>query len=243
MRLAIARCVAFIAALAPASGDIARAAEPLVPIFDARLQLKPRPAGEASAERLKALLLPALRKVAPTPGCSEAFEVVDSAIGAFTRRGARQTAVLYHFCAIGRQTGLEGIAVLEGGRVAAHFAFEGRDSAIGSLRDLDGDGFDELLLAGSASGQGHYESSVAFLALGRSKVRSLGRVTSYHDDCGAHDPGSMKALLLFVARGRSPRFFREDFVKPCDVRADWRKLVARRPLRLEKDGTRYMRVD
>jgi hypothetical protein len=176
--------------------------------------------------------------------CSDAFAVLGRAREAFTRPGARQSAVLYRFCDTGRQTGMSGVAVLESGRVAAHVVFEGGgEDAVAALPDVDGDGLSEIAVSSAGTGQGYMAGRVAVVELGASGVRKLGAFVTYRNDCGSEERRlAERAAVLYAAPGSTPRFFVEGATKPCEGPARWRQASARVPVQPERDETAYRRL-
>ena len=241
MLAALARCRALLPLVAVALLGVDAGAAQLAPVFDARADRAPRPPSEALEARIERELLPVAREAwRERCGGLGGFAAIDTARGAFTRPHAKQTAVLYRVCQIGRQNGVDAIAVFEGDRVVRHVSFDGHEAAIGALRDIDGDGVDELLVAGFGSGQGTFDGGVLFLELARGHARVLGGAATYHDDCGVSDAGTRTASVLRAAPGNSMRLFRDEYVRPCPARRAWRQTPAARPVRHEKDGTRLV---
>ncbi|MBK8149250.1 MAG: hypothetical protein IPK58_13850 [Acidobacteria bacterium] len=84
---------------------------------------------------------------ASTPCGPTDLEVKDVADGRFAARSGR--AVLYWRCEKASDRLLSGIVVLAGRTVVAHFVFDfGSETKLGAVRDLDGNGSDELAIYG-----------------------------------------------------------------------------------------------
>jgi hypothetical protein len=221
----IAILLTFAAIVAPAGV----CAEPLLPIFDARVEavtVQPSAAEAALLERV--VRVQARAAWTGADSCSDEFAVLARAAGAFTRPGATQSAVLYRFCNQGRQIGMSGVAVLEGGRVAAHVVFKGGgEYAIAALPDVDENGL----------------SGIAVVELGPSGVKKLGTFVTSRSNCGSGERGlAERASVLYATPGATPRFLAEDFTKACDAPARWRAASARVTVLPDKDDTMYRRL-
>ena len=221
---------------APAPSDVR-------PLFDGRADLRPAAPTAAEAALVRRLALPTARAHwrAREPGVEEAFEVLDATRGAFTAAGANQRAVLYRYARVPRCCIKQGVAVLDGDRVVAHVAFESETYAVGRAADLDGNGVDELLLAGGGSGQGTTMGSLAVLDLSGGRARSVAWLDTSDDDCAAGNPTGMHAARILVRRGPTPQFFREPFASPCGP-ARWRPAGGRAPVEAQPQADLYARL-
>ncbi len=236
---------ALLLAIAAVASSTGARAESRVPLFDARVDavsVQPTAAEAVLLERVVRAQARAAWRDADA--CSDDFAVLGRATGAFTRPGARQSAVLYRFCDVGRQSGMSGVAVLELGRVAAHVVFEGGgEHAISALPDIDENGLSEIAIAGAGSGQGYVQGGITVVELGPSGVRKLGTFITYRDNCGSDERRLAEhAAVLYAAPGSTPRFFTEGFTKACDAPGRWRASSSRVLVVPEKDDTTYRRV-
>ncbi len=233
-----------VAAVLACSATAARADPPVV-IFDARADPPQAQPAAAEAALLERVVRPEARRAwRGADVCSDAFEVIGRVRGSFTRPGARQSAVLYRFCDVGRQTGMSGVAVLEAGRVAAHVVYEGGgEDAIAALPDVDEDGLSEIAIAGTGTGQGTMDRGMSILELGPRGVKKLGFFAIYHDDCGTeHRRPAERAAVLYATPGPAPRFFVDRFTRPCEAKVRWRAASARAPIQPDEDETTYRRL-
>ena len=219
-------------------------AEAPVAIFDGRRSDKPVAPNAAETALLESVVHPEARAAWADDGCSDTFVVLAKVKGSFTKRGARQSAVLYRFCNTGRQNGMSGVAILDQGRVAAHVVWKGgNEDAIVAMRDIDGNGLSEIAITDSGVGQGYVDSGISIVELGPSDVKKLGFFDTYDDDCGSLRPRpAERAAVLYVTPGTTPRFFTKRFTKPCHARVSWRPLSARVPVRPKKSETSYRRL-
>jgi hypothetical protein len=236
---------ALLFALAAAGVAVRAHAQTPALIFDARAAVTPTEPSAAEA----ALLERVVRREARAAWrgkdvCSEAFTVLGRARGAFTRPDAAQTVALYSYCAMGRQMGREGLAVLDSGRVVAHVVWEGGlDDGLLALPDLNQNGLSEIAIASGGSGQGFMQAGLAVVELGSRGVQKLGMFVTYTNNCGTDEPRLAEhASALFATAGASPRFFSEGFVKPCDAPGPWRAESARAPVAPATDETIYRRL-
>lgn len=220
-------------------------AQPLVPIFDARIDAAPGQPNAAEVALLERVVRAQARAAwTGVDACSDEFDVLGRARGAFTRPGATQSAVLYRFCNMGRQIGMSGVAVLESGRVVAHVVFKGGgEHAISALPDINENGLSEIAIAGAGSGQGYMDAGIAVVELGPRGVKKLGAFVTYRSNCGSDKRlRAERAAVLYVTPGSTPRFFTKGFTRPCDAHVRWGAASARVPVRPEKDDTSYRRL-
>lgn len=176
--------------------------------------------------------------------CDEPFTIVDAAHGAFTRRGARQTAVLYRFCENGHDFANGGIVVLEGGRVAAHVTLQPSEpDGLKALPDVDRDGIAELLIEDGSTHQGVTEAGVSIIQLVPGGVRKFGAAGTYRDTEGTLDRvTNTEASILYVTPGRRPVFELETYGHRSTERSRWRGTERPHAIRLERDEVEYRRV-
>jgi len=219
------------------------------PIFDGRLTLKPTAPAPAEVALLKEKVLPAAKKAWHKQErgalCTGGVDgvAVDIAAGAFTKPRADQKALLYRYCTIGHEMVLNGIAILEGGRVVAHVIFEGGEShAIGALPDINGNGLAEILLASGGTNQGITWGTMAIIELGGAEITEFGQTDTFSDDQGANDKnGKVKANRISVKFGTKPEFFRDSFIATGAGQGAgaWRKVGVQAPITLEEDKAEY----
>lgn len=210
-----------------------------IPVFDGRLRPKPAAATPAEVALLKKEVLPAARKAAAGEGCDEQFEILDAAQGSFTREGAPQRIVLYRYCTAGHDMGRSGLVVIESDKVVAHLAVDGTSQhAIGVLRDLDGDGRAELVIASGGGNTGELWEVASIVSWSGSGVRKLGFLQAYHDDCGGAGKGR-EAHRLFAVPGPKPSFLRQAFIGPCEGE-EWTKRGGQAPVVPDEDGSDWV---
>ncbi|MFN3597003.1 MAG: FG-GAP repeat protein [Rubricoccaceae bacterium] len=148
-------------------------------------------------------------------GLEEDFAVVAMAEGRFADSpdGPAQTAVLYRMSGEPRCCARMGLAVVEGERLVRNVAFDGGAQTLRVVPDLDGDGFDELVIGASGGGQGYVASGVELVSLGAGgQVRSWGRLQTGESDCGAM--GSTNRQVRVTARS-GPVFTAQPFEGSC----------------------------
>jgi hypothetical protein len=215
------------------------------PLYDARLSPSVVKLSAAEDALLDREVRPAARQVwKGTEGCADEFSVMDAAAGSFTRPKAQQKAFLYRFCTTGHGFGGSGLAVVEDGKIVAHLAYDGAsDFALGGVRDLDGDGRSEILLAGGGTYQGSTVTSVTilgFIGSPASGVKNFGRFDVYEDDCGGeNDLHTVTATRISAQPGAHPVFFRETFTKDGCHGSRWQIKGARETVSPAKDETVY----
>jgi hypothetical protein len=152
--------------------------------------------------------------------------VIGAVDGAFTRAGAKQRAILYELCQTGNGFANNGLAVLENGRVVAHFTEEGGwNLEVSRVSDLNGNGRDELVIeTGGGMHQGYMGSSVAILEVSDLSVISLGRYLVYTNVCENEAAGKYcdRSYKLTATSGVRPRFFTQKYTnRGTDEKPRW----------------------
>ena len=157
-----------------------------------------------------------------------AIRAIDVSSGSFTRANAAQRAILYMYCEVGHNMDLDGIAIIENGRIVSHIVFEGAsNTAIGALPDINGNGLAEIVIATGGTNQGQSWAVISITEISGKETTDFGQAATYSDT---------------LRRGREPlhRRSRTDF---GETRQDARVLsreVRPEGRRLEED--RYARA-
>ena len=154
-------------------------------------------------------------------GCSgRDFTVTGVAPGSFTVKGAAQTAYLYTYC-YERPGDLQGLVLVQGSAIVAHYVFVDHLSTMYSLKDINRNGFTELALEGGFTGQGSTEDWLEIAELGPVR-RLLGLLDYDHppqpylDNCGAVDTGgTWTSWVIRVTPGKAPTFTRQAISGRC----------------------------
>ncbi|MBZ9752686.1 hypothetical protein K7W42_17730 [Deinococcus sp. HMF7604] len=148
------------------------------------------------------------------------FRIEGAAPGAFTVKGRQQTAYVYTFC-FRRPGNLQGLVVLDGLNVAAHYVFVNHISSMYALKDINRNGFTELVLDGGFTGQGYTEGWLDIVELGPVR-RLLGQLNyehlpqPYHDNCGVVESGGQwTSALIRVTPGPTPRYTWQQLTGRC----------------------------
>jgi hypothetical protein len=217
-------------------------AEKLMAVYDARLS--PKPAKLAPAD--VALTRRAARSAwGNRQNCDSGFEALDIANGSFTRAQASQKAILYRHCTTGHNFALDGIAIVEDGKLITHLAYEGAwDNAIGALPDINRNGLSEIIVATGGTNQGITWGVVSIIELAADGVAKLGHFETYEDNCGALDKKKSTIHKLYVKAGANPVFYRETFSKRgCDNRSNWIRSSSAERIEADKDEIEYRRFN
>jgi hypothetical protein len=218
------------------------------PIFDGRLELKATRPSDAEERLLKTNVLPAAKKAwhkrERDRACIPDFpaRALDVAAGSFTRAKADQKAILYKFCTVGQGMALNGIAIVENGKLVSHVIYDGgEDYAIGALPDITGDGLAEIVLTGGGTNQGVTWQAIAIVETDGAKVTKFGRIGTSSDDCGINEKhGKTEAKKISVKAGAAPEFYREVFVRRgCEEPRKWKPSGTLAALTLEEDTVEY----
>jgi hypothetical protein len=227
--------------LAPASAW----AQGAKPIFDGRLTLKPAKLSSSEETLMKDAVVPAARKAwherERDAACETGFKpsALDIAPGSFTKPKADQKAILYTYCTFGDNMALNGIAVIENGRVVAHVVYEGgNDRAIGALPGIHDNGLSEILIATGGTNQGITWGTISLIELAESEITKFGRTGTLSDDSGINEKNpKIQANRISVKTGRTPAFFREIFVAYGS--GTFRKSGLIAPISLDEDKVEY----
>ncbi|MDP9765547.1 hypothetical protein [Deinococcus enclensis] len=179
-------------------------------VYDPRL---PTPAPKVSStvtSRITALVKAARRTGSWKTGyvgmcADQTVDVIGQGTGSFTAPRTAQVAYLYSACIEVPNTTQQGLVVMQGGTVVAHYTFTDHFMELYSLKDINQNGTSELALVRELSGQG---TTSRFLAVAElSPVRRflmLEEVT--YDDCGNMGTEGWKAQVIRVAKGPAPRY-------------------------------------
>lgn len=198
-------------------------------IYDGRVDPPESVIPKAVVELLKKDALPRAKKEWLT---ESDFQVVGAAEGSFTAKGSKQKAYLYSYNQTGDNMGINGIVVLEGQKIVAHFGYEGGwESGLTRLPDISGDGLDDLALHTGMTNQGYTVSGVIPLALQPNTVKSFGAINVYENDEGTLDKVKWThASRIFAKSGRVPEFKEEKFQLQ---RKQWQR-ISEAPIKPDK---------
>ena len=172
----------------------------------------------ANLENLfKSTIYPAAKKYWESDDASLEFEVDPEsehsiegvAEGSFTESGKKQKAVLYRFSETGHGFCTNGIVVMEGDNVVAHYAYQGgADYSLTSIPDINKNGKNELAIEGGSTNQGETESSINIVELSSGGVKSFGSTTTASDNEGSLDEKKVnEAYQIFAKSSGEPEYF------------------------------------
>lgn len=218
-------------------------------LYDRRLPTPEPRLTERERGRVKALAVRAMQArlwdtedFRPSEDCTgEDFQINGAAPGAFTTQGAGQTAYLYTYCS-SRPGSSQGLVVVQGDEVAAHYVFTGLAFNLYALRDINRNGFTELVLEGGFFGQGYAEGLLEIAEL-RPRRRLLGRLnyqfnSPYSDNCGvAETGGTWTSRVIRVVPGAAPQFTQQVIQGKCGDERTATFTGALQPLRLKPSPT------
>lgn len=130
------------------------------------------------------------------------------AIGSFTAAGAKETAYLVRVTKCGETMAEMGadvnrLVVLSGNQIVANA--ETRDSSILKTYDLNGDGMNELLLAGGWAHGGEDTTNATLVRFDKKALVTVENFgTVYHDVCGLIYPPTEERRRELSAKGVEP---------------------------------------
>jgi len=142
--------------------------------------------------------------------------VLGTVSGSFTKAGATQKAYLYERCRAGRSFGIGGIVIGDGGKVVTHYIFgeNGLFAGINSLKDINKNGIDEIVLSAVGSGQGYSTADVSLYEFSDGKLSFMGSAETFSSNDGAVEKEAdilSSAYKISVQSGKEPMFFRDTF--------------------------------
>ncbi|QQR59728.1 MAG: hypothetical protein IPG59_09650 [Candidatus Melainabacteria bacterium] len=207
-------------------------------IYDGRVDRKLRKISEAESKAVEAAVTPSAKRKWEK-SCEQAFEIKSVCDGAFTKAGSKQSAFLYSFCETGHALGMGGIAIMEKGKLVAHFAYEaGGEYDIARLADLDGDGMDDIAIVAGSTNQGYTISGIAIIGINSNAVKKFGRFEIYNDNSGAVEKNAQTFTWSFTSDipSKSPTFLQQKFKQ---VGKNWVKSGSSTKAIPEKDEVNY----
>lgn len=209
-------------------------AQGTVVLYDPQAKLAETAHAEADERFVKENLVPKVRARWSEESCDVGnLNIVGVADGSFTKAGAKQRAIVYELCQTGNGFANNGIAVVEGDKIVAHFAVEGGWNLEATrVPDLNGDGRDELAIeTGGGMHQGYTGSSVTVLELSETAAKEVGVFVVYTNECESGPVGKYcdRSYKLTAKPGTRPTFFAQKYLnRGTDEKPRW--IVAGKPL-------------
>jgi hypothetical protein len=158
--------------------------------------------------------------------------ITDVATGSFTATGQKQTLYVISVsecnASHAENFGTSRVAIFSGQQLLANLDVNFRNSIVKKL-DLNGDGIDELLMAGGDTHQGITTEVAALLEFPNGRlhvIRDFGTVSI--DECASEERGSTtKAAVIYQTDelpGIMPKLRVENYVQGCGKSRRWRFL-------------------
>jgi len=217
----------FLIVLAAAAGR-SSAQGPAVVLYDPLSKVAEYQPAAADEKLVNKNLVPKSRtRWAELDSCDGSnANIIGAVDGSFTRPGARQRAIVYELCQTGNGLANNGVAVVENGRVVAHFAEEGGwDLEVSRVPDVNRNGRDELAIeTGGGMHQGYTGSSVTVLEISETTVTELGIFLAFSNSCENYAPDKYcdRSYKLTVKPGAKPVFYAQKFTnRGTDERPRW----------------------
>lgn len=210
-------------------------------IFDGRADNKLRKITDAESKTVEAAVSPGAKRQWKD-SCKAAFEIKSVCDGAFTKPGAKQSAFLYSWCETGHALGIGGIAIMEKGRLAAHFGYDsGGEYDIVRVPDLDGDKIDDIAIVAGSTNQGYTTTSIALIGINNGAMKKFGRFEVYNDDSGAVEKNSHTYAWVISADlpAKTPVFSKQKF---SQLRKGWTRAGKPVGCAAEKDEVDYLAI-
>ncbi|PYE51966.1 hypothetical protein [Deinococcus yavapaiensis] len=143
--------------------------------------------------------------------------------GAFTKANVKQTAVVYSYCdeyaGAGSTNFQQAVGILENDQLVRTIDLneETRGFLVTSVRDVNRNGFSELLLTWGGAWQGETYGELNLVELGPRGPRLLKTFDDAWSNCAQdmHLPRVERAPVYYVRPGTRPTFFVEVYERPC----------------------------
>ena len=208
-----------------------------------------QPVNRSDEAILKSQLLPAARRIWKsrqqecTDGWQAGPEIRSAAVGSFTSPKANQRAVLYNYCTPAHAYAFNGLAIIEGGRVIVHYAYQSDwQHDIAAAPDLNNNGLSEIILVSGTTNQGTTWSAITLIELSNNGVQKIGFTDVFSDNCGNDErTGEGETKKLFAKAGAVPEFSRDMYKRRCNQK-QWRRIKRLEPVGLTEDPTDYKSV-
>lgn len=197
-------------------------------LYDPASKLPENTHGKADAQLVKSKLVPKVVELwSEDEGCDGSnLEIIGAVDGAFTKIATRQRAIVYELCQTGNGFANNGIAVVERGRVIAHFAVKGGwNLEIGRVSDLNSNGRDEIAIeTGGGMHQGVTGSSITILEISETGAAELGVFLAFTNECDEYLPDKYcdRSYKLTAKAGAKPVFFSQKYInRGTDQKPRW----------------------
>ncbi|MEJ7848748.1 MAG: hypothetical protein WKF92_11740 [Pyrinomonadaceae bacterium] len=219
-------------------------------IYDPLRKDLPKVFTDAEEKLVMAKVVPMARiRWKDTGGCDEAenFNITGAASGAFTRKAARQRAILYELCQTGNGFANNGLVIIEAGKIVAHFVSEGGwNLNVISLPDIIKNGFDELAIETSGGmHQGYSGTSVTMLEVSASAGKELGWFLAYTNECENSEPGEYcdRSYKITAQPAAAPVFYQQKYDNAgTDEITKWVVSGKRTAIKSKKGNFKYLLI-
>ena len=148
-----------------------------------------------------------------------------AAAGAFTAPNTRQTAYLYTSCFEIPNVSRQGLVIMQGQQVVAHYVFKDHFTELYSLKDINRNGSSELGLLRHLEGQGTAYDYLAVAEL-RPSRRFLMLEKVNYNDCGNMGTTGWTSQVIRVLPGTRPTFTKQSLSGRCDGVDPFRRISA-----------------
>jgi hypothetical protein len=158
--------------------------------------------------------------------------ITDMIQGSLTASGQTQTAYIFSvsecFASHADNFGTSRIAIFDGTNLVADLDLDFRNNLLRKT-DLDGDGFDELLMSSGYMNQGILVESAALLSFKDGKmtvIEDFGQVSE--NSCASGLPGSEKTAGT-APTGKLPKLQMDNYKSTCRTPSRWRFVSTGKP--------------
>jgi hypothetical protein len=176
-------------------------------------------------------IIPVAKEHLSSDVCEELTpEVTGRTTGAFTRAGAEQTLLFYQFCQTGNGLGNVGVAIVEKGKVVAHFVSEeaGWSDRAAAIADMNQNGVDEIALYYSGGmHQGAGGTGVDIMEVAGGKLKGIGWFQAEEFT----ETSPVMGYKIVARVGKPTTYTREKYTQ--NSAGKWRKAGAPVPMKLK----------
>ena len=219
-----------------------------VTIYDPLIKDSPKDFTAAEEKLVTAKAVPKARTHwKDTGGCDDAenFNIIGAASGAFTRKAASQSAILYELCQTGNGFANNGLANIEAGKIVAHFVSEGGwNQSLVRLPDINKNGYDELAIETSGGmHQGYSGTSVTMVEVSAAAAKELGWFLTYTNECenGGPEEYCDRSYKITVKPATAPVFYVQKYDnKGSDEITKWVVSGKRTTVKPKKGNFKYV---
>lgn len=146
------------------------------------------------------------------------LQVEGVAAGAFTTPNVKQTAYLYTRCILSHHFWQQGLVVMQGQQVMAHYVFHDLFTEMYSVKDINRNGYSELGMVRDESGQGTTYNYLVVTELRPTRRVLLEQQVNYNDcaHAGENNVYGWRSQVIRVTPSASPSYTSQQLKGRCN---------------------------